>query len=140
MELKPIADNNIITERFVEAPTINRFRCCLHKLIVDVVGVNKLVGIREKDIPGTSDFHIQHRVLLEAEYGMKAGDWRLAEAGDWHLAEAGDWHLAGAGDWQPCSCRYLRIFNVIYGYHTYNKIMYNMDEYHMYNPSPFRSI
>ena len=68
----------------------------------------------------------------------EAGDWHLAEAGDWHLAEAGDWHLAGAGDWQPCSCRYLKIFNVIYGYHTYNKIMYNMDEYHMYNPSPFR--
>ena len=67
MELKPIADNNIIMERLVEAPTINRFRCCLHKLIVDVVGVNNLVGIREKDIPGTSDFHIQHRVLLEAE-------------------------------------------------------------------------
>ena len=68
----------------------------------------------------------------------EAGDWRLAEAGDWHFAEAGDWRLAGAGDWQPRSCCYLMIFNVIYGYHTHNKIMYNMDEYLMYNPSPFR--
>jgi len=78
MEIEPIYSSTSTMEGLVEASTILPFRCCLHKLIVDVVGVTGLVRLPEKDLPGTRLFHNQYRDVLIEKYGMKYDEEPLA--------------------------------------------------------------
>ena len=68
MELQPFYNRKVKMERLLEASTIVPFRCCLHKLVLSVLGgEHLLVQVKEeayKDVPGTMNFHRHYRKEL----------------------------------------------------------------------------